>query len=265
MTSVAEDSASSRAPRSQYSHGRGHACHGGLSCHDCSHVARMVSRPAARRRCRRSRFRSSPARAAQPSGPLITLLTPLRIYDSRTDTVLLGGAKLAAGNAITVAVSVPDETRLLMAAFLNVTITETEGAGFLRVSGTDSSGERPVPVTSNINWSQAGQTLANLVLTIGRFGIRCRHLRRRWRAYACRRRRAGLRAVRLTVAVRSWRRSLTVVVAVAVLVSPALRDHDSFPLSTYPVYASARFARGDVRHGARSAQRTAPRAGSRSR
>ena len=31
-----------------------------------------------------------------------------------------------------------------------------------------------------------------------------------------------------------------VVAAVAVLVSPALRDHDSFPLSTYPVYASAR-------------------------
>ncbi len=29
-------------------------------------------------------------------------------------------------------------------------------------------------------------------------------------------------------------------VAVAVLVSPAIRDHDSFPLSTYPVYASAR-------------------------
>jgi len=108
---------------------------------------------------------SSPASAAQPSGPLITLLTPLRIYDSRTDTVLLGGAKLAAGQAITVAVSVPDETRFLLAAFLNVTITETEGSGFLRVSGTDSSGERPIPVTSNVNWSQNGQTLANLVLT----------------------------------------------------------------------------------------------------
>ena len=110
-------------------------------------------------------FRANLARAAQPSGPLITLLTPLRVYDSRTDTVLLGGAKLVTGNTITVAVSVPDETRLLMAAFLNVTITETEGAGFLRVSASDSSGERPVPVTSNINWSQPGQTLANLVLT----------------------------------------------------------------------------------------------------
>jgi hypothetical protein len=110
-------------------------------------------------------FRTSLATAAQPSGPLITLVTPLRVYDSRTDAVLLHGAKLVTGNAITVGISVPDETRLLMAAFLNVTITETEGAGFLRVSGTDSSGERPVPITSNINWSQNGQTLANLVLT----------------------------------------------------------------------------------------------------
>ncbi len=110
-------------------------------------------------------FRSNTASAAPLGGELITLLTPLRIYDSRTDTVLLGGAKLAAGQAITVAVSVPDETRFLMAAFLNVTITETEGSGFLRVHGSDSSGERPVPVTSNINWSQNGQTLANLALT----------------------------------------------------------------------------------------------------
>ena len=36
-----------------------------------------------------------------------------------------------------------------------------------------------------------------------------------------------------------WRLAV-VVVGAAVLISPALRDHDSFPLSTYPVYASAR-------------------------
>jgi hypothetical protein len=110
-------------------------------------------------------LRTPPAEAAPPSGPLITLLTPRRIYDSRTDTVLLGGAKLAAGKTIIVSVSVPDENRFLIAAFLNVTVTGTEGAGFLRVSGSDSSGERPIPATSNINWSQDGQTLANLVLT----------------------------------------------------------------------------------------------------
>jgi hypothetical protein len=31
-----------------------------------------------------------------------------------------------------------------------------------------------------------------------------------------------------------------VVVGTLVLISPALRDHDSFPLSTYPIYATAR-------------------------
>ena len=36
-----------------------------------------------------------------------------------------------------------------------------------------------------------------------------------------------------------WRLA-AVVVVIGVLVSPAVRDHDSFPLSTYPIYASAR-------------------------
>lgn len=37
-----------------------------------------------------------------------------------------------------------------------------------------------------------------------------------------------------------WRRGLATALIVAVVVSPALRNRDSFPLSTYPVYASAR-------------------------
>ena len=105
------------------------------------------------------------ARAAPTSGSLVTLLTPIRIFDSRIDDVPLGRAKLESGNTVIVNVGVPDEVRFLTAAFLNVTITETEGAGFLRISGTDSSGERPVPATSNINWSQSGLTIANLALT----------------------------------------------------------------------------------------------------
>jgi len=105
------------------------------------------------------------ARAAPITGSLVTLLTPIRIYDSRIDAVPLGRAKLATGNTVIVTVTVPDEDRHLTAAFLNVTITQTEGAGFLRVYGSDSSGEQPVPTTSNINWSQSGQTLANLALT----------------------------------------------------------------------------------------------------
>lgn len=105
------------------------------------------------------------ARAAPTSGSLVTLLTPIRIFDSRIDDVPLGRAKLVSGNTVTVNVAVPDESRFLTAVFLNVTITETEGAGFLRVSGTDSSGDRPPPATSNVNWSHSGQTLANLALT----------------------------------------------------------------------------------------------------
>jgi hypothetical protein len=106
-----------------------------------------------------------PATAAQPSGPLITLLTPVRLYDSRTDSVPLGGAKLATGGSVIVTVSVPDEDRFVLAAFVNVTITQTEGAGFLVVTGADSSGERPFPEASNINWAQSGQTIANVALT----------------------------------------------------------------------------------------------------
>jgi len=53
----------------------------------------------------------------------------------------------------------------LVAAFLNVTVTQTEGSGFLRVTGSDLSGERPDAKTSNINWFAPNQTLANLALT----------------------------------------------------------------------------------------------------
>ncbi len=116
------------------------------------------------------------ATAAPPAGSLVTLRTPLRMYDSRTDTVLLGGDKITPDDAIIVTIGVPDETRFLSAAFLNVTVTETEGAGFLTVFGTDPSGSLPVPETSNINWYQAGQTVANLALTdIGpEFGVEIR-------------------------------------------------------------------------------------------
>lgn len=108
-----------------------------------------------------------------PEGSLVTLRTPIRIFDSRTDNVLLGGDKIAANDAIIVTVGVPDETRFLSAAFLNVTITQTEGAGFLRVFASDLSGTLPTPETSNINWSTDSQTLANLVLTGvgGEFGV----------------------------------------------------------------------------------------------
>ena len=111
-----------------------------------------------------------------PAGQLVTLRTPLRMYDSRTDTVLLGGDKIAPGDAIIVTVNVPDDDRFLSSVFLNVTITQTEGAGFLTVFATDPSGTLPEPETSNINWSEDGQTLANLALSgVGpEFGVEIR-------------------------------------------------------------------------------------------
>lgn len=116
------------------------------------------------------------AATVPPAGQLVTLRTPLRMYDSRIDTVLLGGDKIAPGDAIIVTMTVPDDDRFLSSVFVNVTITETEGAGFLTVFGTDPSDTLPEPETSNINWSQDGQTLANLALSdVGpEFGVEIR-------------------------------------------------------------------------------------------
>jgi hypothetical protein len=103
--------------------------------------------------------------AADVGGQLVVLTTPVRLYDSRSDAIPLGGAKLASGNSVNVTAAGFGPSGILMAAFLNVTVTQTEGSGFLRVNGSDLSGERPDPKTSNINWFAANQTLANLALT----------------------------------------------------------------------------------------------------
>ena len=110
---------------------------------------------------------SLPARAAPNiSGPLVVLGQPERLFDSRTALRSLGGGKLAVGSsvAVTVVTNVPSGD-FITAAFLNVTITETEGSGFLVLRPSDLTGEVPLPMTSNINWSTSGVTLANLVLT----------------------------------------------------------------------------------------------------
>lgn len=107
---------------------------------------------------------SSQAGAAT-AGQLVTLLTPIRVFDSRDPASVLGGAKLAAGQSVAVTVSSAFEGGFALAVFVNVTVTATEGAGFLVVRGEDLSGERPLPATSNVNWSTSAQTLANLALT----------------------------------------------------------------------------------------------------
>ena len=103
--------------------------------------------------------------AADVTGQLVVLTTPVRLYDSRSDSIPLGGAKLTSGNSVNVSAGGFGPSGSLMAAFLNVTVTQTENSGFLRVNASDLSGERPVPKTSNVNWFATNQTLANQVLT----------------------------------------------------------------------------------------------------
>ena len=105
------------------------------------------------------------ASSAPIAGPVATLLTPIRVFDSRGNLFPANGTKLEAGEAIAVVVSPAFESGVAMAVFANVTITQTEGSGFLVVTGSDLSGERPEAETSNINWTTDNQTLANLVLT----------------------------------------------------------------------------------------------------
>lgn len=111
---------------------------------------------------------AAPAGAAAAGATLKTLLTPVRVFDSRAPGNFFG-RKLAAGDVVAVAVSPAYEgDDVASAVFVNVTITETEGAGYLSVVGEDLSGEQPPPTTSNINWSTSGLTLANLALsTVG--------------------------------------------------------------------------------------------------
>jgi hypothetical protein len=113
---------------------------------------------------------SSSVSAATPpggrTGQLITLVTPVRVFDSRVEPASLGGGKIAAGNAVGVPLSAATlDGSNVAVAFVNCTVTDTENAGFLLIHGSDLTGDLPLPETSNINWSQSGQTLANLVLT----------------------------------------------------------------------------------------------------
>ena len=108
---------------------------------------------------------AAPAAAAASGATLKTLIEPVRVFDSRAPGNFFG-RKLAAGDAVAVAVSGAYEgDDIASAVFVNITITGTEGAGYLAVVGEDLSGERPPPTTSNINWSTSGLTLANLALS----------------------------------------------------------------------------------------------------
>jgi hypothetical protein len=98
-----------------------------------------------------------PAAATPGDGASVKLaVPPLRISDTRVDTP---GVKLAGGHSLSV--FVPGLIgNGVVGALLNVTVTNTEGGGFVRVDADNSTATNS---TSNINWWGPGLTLANLV------------------------------------------------------------------------------------------------------
>lgn len=92
------------------------------------------------------------SRAAAAPGP-VTLTPPFRLLDSRIHEPDKYDSSARDGLA-----------HLSLAghegAVLNVTVTETEGAGFFRLA---AEFEDP-PATSNVNWWGPGQTLANMAM-----------------------------------------------------------------------------------------------------
>lgn len=103
---------------------------------------------------------------AAPSPGLVSLTTPMRVFDSRDPSGVLGGNKLSSGQSVAITVSgayLGDDFAL--AVFANITVTATEGRGFLVIRPEDLEGSQPWPSTSNVNWSSSGQTLANLTFS----------------------------------------------------------------------------------------------------
>ncbi|MFW2336394.1 hypothetical protein [Ilumatobacter sp.] len=94
------------------------------------------------------------ASAAAVAG-LVELVTPFRLQDSRVNEP----DKYDTSAQDSLAVPGIDGKS---GVILNVTVTETEGAGFFRVADAFEA----VPTTSNINWYGDGQTLANMAIVM---------------------------------------------------------------------------------------------------
>jgi hypothetical protein len=100
-------------------------------------------------------LRGGPAAAVAGNAASVQLTNPpFRIIDTRDPS----STKLVTGN--TLDVFVPGLLGAgVVGALLNVTITNTEGAGWLRLDASNSTAANN---TSNINWWTSGLTLANL-------------------------------------------------------------------------------------------------------
>jgi hypothetical protein len=98
------------------------------------------------------------------TGPTVILDPPVRIYDSRGPFGNGTPKKIKAGQrqGIGLGDSGENPNGIVMAgAFINVTVTDTVGAGFLTLQSYGA--DRPV-LTSNVNWMSDGQTIANSAL-----------------------------------------------------------------------------------------------------
>jgi hypothetical protein len=99
----------------------------------------------------------------------VVLIPPTRIFDTRAAHSYIPLptsphiGKVSAGQQIGFSVD-PVVSRYINGVILNVTVTETEGGGYVVawIPTADDPSTGPPPV-SNINWSAPDQTLANLV------------------------------------------------------------------------------------------------------
>jgi hypothetical protein len=100
---------------------------------------------------------ASAAPPPNPTGATVLLNPPVRFYDSRNPFGSPTGRKIKAGERMSLGLGNSVEA-WLAGVFINLTVTETVGAGFLTVQAYLP--HRPA-LTSNVNWMSAGQTIAN--------------------------------------------------------------------------------------------------------
>jgi hypothetical protein len=104
--------------------------------------------------------------SATTGGATVQLVVPPeRIADTRSD----GTGRISASDPLDMFVGGLIGTGVV-GALLNITVTETLGAGCVVANDDNAAGTNP---TSNINWSADGQTLANLALVpaVGTRGV----------------------------------------------------------------------------------------------
>ena len=86
------------------------------------------------------------AQTSNRTGPTHVELAPQRIYDSRRPDSLMGGARLESGESLLIHAGIPEGFDFTLGVFVNCTITDTIGAGWLTLFALLA--ESPAPGTS---------------------------------------------------------------------------------------------------------------------